>query len=136
MSGLRGLGMVAGVAVGVAACATTAPPPDVRGSAAVGGMEPQLLVAGPARLLHVNSDRRKVIVYRVRRADGTAADCHGARKESIVDWDQETDLLVHRDETICVAAEDRLGRLTQLSWHARQATGDVVETQQASLERD
>ena len=53
--------------MGMAACASWAPPPDYRGSTARVGAEPRLLLAGPARLLHVNADRRgQFTLYRVR----------------------------------------------------------------------
>ena len=114
--------------MGMAACAAS---PDLRGSTALTSAEPQLLVAGPARLLHVNADRRKGFsLYRVRRDQGSSGDCRGARKEALVEWNQESDLLVHKDETICVASEGR----TQLSWHALPASGDVAEIQHASLD--
>jgi hypothetical protein len=101
---------------------------DMRGNAALAGSEPALLLSGPARLLHVNADRRMgVTLYRVVRHEGTTADCRAVRKEAVLDWDRESDLLVRKDETICVAAAGK----TSLSWHARPASGDLVETQQA-----
>ena len=119
-----------GLGIGMASCAAS---PDLRGSKALTSAEPQLLVAGPARLLHVNADRRQgFTLYRIRHDKGGAGDCRGARKEALVDWNQESDLLVHKDETICVAAERR----TQLSWHALPASGDAVEIQHASLDRN
>jgi hypothetical protein len=50
------LGVMGGLAIGVAACASLAPPPDYRGSTGRVGAVPQPLLAGPARLLHVNKD--------------------------------------------------------------------------------
>jgi len=121
---------MAGLAIGMAACAAS---PDLRGTKALASAEPELLVAGPARLLHVNADRRKgFTLYRIRHGQGSAGDCRGARKEALVEWNQESDLLVHKDEAICVASEGR----TQLSWHALPAGGDAVEIQHASLDRN
>jgi hypothetical protein len=126
------LGVLGGLAIGMVACATSAPPPDLRGSTALTSPEPQLLLAGPARLLHVNADRRAgLVLYRVRSGQGSAADCRGAGKETAIDWDQGSDLLVGKDETICVAVQGH----TQLSWHARPALEDLVATQHASLDR-
>lgn len=126
------LGVLGGLTIGMVACATSAPPPDLRGSAALTSAEPQLLLAGPARLLHVNADRRTgVTLYRVSSGQGSPADCRGAGKETVIDWDQESDLLVRKDETICVAVQRR----TQLSWHARPASDDLVASQHASLDR-
>jgi hypothetical protein len=116
----------------MAACAAS---PDLRGSTALTSAEPQVLVAGPARLLHVNAvnaDRRKgFTLYRVRGEQGARGDCRSARKDALLEWNQESDLLVRKDETICVASEGR----TQLSWHALPATGDVGETH-ASLDQN
>ena len=125
--------MFLGLAFATVACASTSGVAgesiaDLRGNTALVGTEPALLLAGPARLLHVNADRDAgVTLYRVARRDGTAADCRGVRREAVLDWDRESDLLVRKDETICVAAAGR----TQLSWHARPASGDTVEVQQA-----
>jgi hypothetical protein len=122
-----------GLAFATAACASSSGAAgdvtaDIRDTSAVATAEPALLVAGPARLLHVNADGRDgVTLYRVLRHDGTAADCRAARKEAVLAWDRESDLLVRKDETICVAAAGT----TRLSWHARPASGDIVEVQQA-----
>jgi len=122
-----------GLAFATVACASTSGAGgestfDMRGSTAVASTEPTLLLAGPARLLHVNADRRMgVTLYRVSRHEGTSADCRAVRQEAVIDWDRESDLLVRKDETICVAA----ARTTHLSWHARPATGDLVEIRQA-----
>ena len=125
--------MFLGLAFATVACASTSGAAgesmaDMRGNTALAGSEPALLLAGPARLLHVNADRHAgVTLYRVARRDGTATDCRGVRREAVLDWDRESDLLVRKDETICVAAAGR----TQLSWHARPETGDLAEVQHA-----
>jgi hypothetical protein len=122
-----------GLAFATVACASTSGAGgestlDMRGSTAVASAEPALLLAGPARLLHVNADRRMgVTLYRVSRHEGTSADCRAVRQEAVIDWDRESDLLVRKDETICVSA----ARATHLSWHARPASGDLVEIRQA-----
>ena len=110
---------------------------DLRGNAALAGPEPALLLVGPARLLHVNADRG-VALYRVLRREGTTADCRAVRKEALLDWDRESELLVRKDETICVATAGRVfpGKVpsrvkASVSWHARPASGDLVEIQHA-----
>jgi hypothetical protein len=121
------------MAVGMVACATGAPRPDYRGSTARVGAEPRPLLAGPARLLHVNTDRRTPFtLYRVRTEPGKPVDCGQARQEAVIDLDQETAVLVGKDETICVAAP---GKAANVSWHAKHVTGDI-EIQHASLDRD
>ena len=125
--------MVGGFALGAAACASSAPPVgDMRGRTALLGTEAQMLIAGPARLLHVNADRANVTVYRVPRQAGTEADCRGVRQELVVDWDRESNLQIGDDETVCVSGT----RLTHLSWHARPVSAELAGTQHASLDRD
>jgi len=112
-------------------CATWVPPPDYRGSAARVAAEPRPLLAGPARLLHVNADRpTPFTLYRIRTEPGKTADCRGARRDVVVDLAQGA-ILVEKNETICVAAQG----VAQVSWHAKRVTGDLG-TQHASLDRD
>jgi hypothetical protein len=124
--------MLGGLALGAAACASVRAPIDMRGRTALTGTEPRLLIAGPARLLHVNADRTGLTVYRVPRQEGTEADCRVVKSEQAVDWDRESVLQIGKDETVCVSGR----RLTQLSWHARSARTEPVGTQQASLDLD
>jgi hypothetical protein len=125
--------MVGGFALGAAACASSAPRVgDMRGRTALSGTEAQMVIAGPATLLHVNADRANVTVYRVPRQAGTEADCRAVRQELAVDWDRVSDLPIAQNETVCVSGT----RLTHLSWHARPVSVEVVGTQQASLDRD
>jgi hypothetical protein len=126
------LGVVGAFAIGMAACAGLAPRPDYRGSTARVGAEPRPLLAGPARLLHVNTDRRTPFtLYRVRMEPGKPVDCGQARQEAVIDLEQGAGMLVGKDETICVAAQG----LAHVSWHAKHITGDI-EIQHASLDRD
>jgi hypothetical protein len=120
-----------GLAIGMSGCASWASPSDYRGSAARVGTEPRPLVAGPARLLHVNADRRTPFtLYRIRTEPGKPADCGGARRDVVVDLAQGA-IVVGKNETICVAAQGG----AQVSWHAKPVTGDVG-TQHASMDRD
>ena len=126
------LGVMGALAIGMAACATGAPRPDYRGSTARVGAEPRPLLAGPARLLHINTDRRTPFtLYRVRTEPGKPVDCGQARQDAVIDLDQGAAVLVGKNETICVAAQG----LAHVSWHAKHITGDV-EIQHASLDRD
>lgn len=125
------LWLTAGLGIGMSSCATWAPQPDYRGSAARVAAEPRPLLAGPARLLHVNADRRTPFtLYRIRTDPGKPADCGGARRDVVVDLAQGA-VVVAKDETICVAAQG----VAQVSWHAKPVTGDLG-TQHASLDRD
>ena len=125
------LWVTGGLAIGMSGCATWAPPADYRDSAARVGAAPRPLVAGPARLLHVNADRRTPFtLYRIRTEPGKPADCGGARRDVVVDLSQGA-ILVGKNETICVAAE----ATAQVSWHAKPVSGDLG-TQHASLDRD
>ena len=125
------LWVMGGLAIGMSGCATWAPPSDYRGSAARVGAEPRPLLTGPARLLHVNADRRTPFtLYRVQTQPGKSADCGAARRDVVVDLAQGA-VLVGKNEMICVAAQ----RSAQVSWHAKPVTGDLG-TQHASLDRD
>jgi len=124
-------GLAVGIGIGSSGCATWAPPPDYRGSAARVATEPRPLLAGPARLLHVNADRRTPFtIYRIRTEPGQPVDCSGARRDVVVDLTQGA-VLIGKDETICVAAQG----VAQVSWHARPVAGDLG-TQHASLDQD
>lgn len=125
------LWVTGGLAIGMSGCATWASPSDYRGSAGRVGAEPRPLLAGPARLLHVNADRRTPFtLYRIRTEPGKSADCGGARRDAVVDLAHGA-VVVGRNETICVVAQGS----AQVSWHAKPVTGDLG-TQHASLDRD
>jgi hypothetical protein len=125
------LWVTGGLALGMSGCATWAPPADYRGSAARVTAEPRPLLAGPARLLHVNADRRTPFtLYRIRTEPGKPADCVGARRNVVVDLDSGA-IVVEKNETICIAAQGA----AQVSWHAKPVSGDHG-TQHASLDRD
>lgn len=94
--------------------------PDIRESVAIGDPKPRFLLAGPARLLHLDVERRgPVVVYRVLRRDGTVADCQtdGVEGSAIVEITHGS-LDVMNDESLCVT----VGRHATLSWHAQSLT--------------
>jgi len=97
---------------------------DLRATQFVGASEPRVLLAGPGWLLHVNSERRgAVVVYRVPKKDGTAADCGNpafaktAAKATIKKADAlgRLSLYVRAGEVACAAVP----RSARLSWHAQ-----------------
>jgi len=125
--------VLGGLVIGGVACASTSGvtvnvPPEVRNSVAVSNAEPQLLIAGPTRLLHANYDRRAGVVFlRAPRQGAVAADC---KLGVPVRWDGQSDLDVSSSESICVTAS----RKVNLSWHARALGAEIPEgTQHASL---
>ena len=93
---------------------------DIRKSVAIADPKPRLLLAGPARLLHLEVERRgPVVVYRVQRRDGTVADCQTDSVEgSAVVEIMRGSLDVLNDESLCV----KVGRRASLSWHAQSLT--------------
>ncbi len=93
---------------------------DFRQTLIVSDPEPRLIVAGPARLLHLHSDRSgPVVVFRVPRHDGTAADCFtdGTQMSSVVmparGW-----LEIPKNQSMCAV----VSRRASLSWHVERFT--------------
>lgn len=110
------------VSMGTAGCAgrmqqPVAPSGDVRDSVALLDSQPRMLLAGPARLLHVQVDKRKghVTLFRAPRQHGTSADC-GAVPEprQIVLAARPTSLDIGAGEVVCAKVERR----ARVSWHA------------------
>ena len=122
-------GAVALMWIGCAAPTTVARPTvrDMRGNARVMGREAQALVAGPIRLLHVNSDSGiEPRFSHVWHRDG-ATDC---RNGTPLDWDGQTTVEIGADELVCVTAD----RPARLSWHGRSLVRELpASPQQASL---
>ena len=112
---------------GCASAVTATHRSDVRASAAVSNPEPRLLVAGPARLLHANIDRRAGVTFlRVPLHASAEPDCRGG---VALGWDGESDIEVREDEAVCVAVVHK----TRISWHARPIAGAPEPVQHASL---
>ena len=76
---------------------------------------------GPARLLHLDVERRgPVVVYRVLRREGTVTDCRTDRiEDSAIVKMTRGSFDVLNDESLCVT----VGRRATLSWHAQPLTG-------------
>jgi hypothetical protein len=101
--------------------------PDVRGAASLRRNQPQVLMAGPGWLLHVNNERRGglhgLVVYRVAKRQGTAEDC-GAAGVGLppgaepIEAPSRASLYVRSSELVCAASPRRTG----VSWHAQPLT--------------
>ena len=115
--------------LGCAAPATAMRPPaaDMRGNALVSGREAQPLLAGPMKLLHVNSDgRAEPKLSHVWQRNG-AVDCHNGTP---LDWDGQSAVEIGENEMVCVT----LKKTARVSWHGRSLSrGAPALPQQASL---
>lgn len=100
---------------------------DMRGNAIVSGREAQPLVAGPMKLLHVNTEGRKEPRFsRVWRRGGVI-DCHNATPLA---WDGESTVEIAKDELVCVSADEP----ARLFWHGRSVAPERLSApRQASL---
>jgi hypothetical protein len=145
----RGLSCLVLSAVGSWACAgslsqTNQSTTEVRGSIAVANLEARMLLAGPARLLHVQADRKaRLRLFRVPRQFGTEDDCRG-----VLDGDEvavpkrHAEIDVAKDEVVCAKVEQmslsgkvpnagggrKEGRKVLLSWHAKSESIAASET--------
>lgn len=123
VNSLRGCVVLSAVGVALLGCGGPArqmPPPkmEVRGSIAVADPEPRLILVGPARLLHLQIERKgPVHVFRAPRHDGTSADCRVVPPRGAVDgWPVKRAAIdISKDEVVCAKVE----RKARLSWHAR-----------------
>jgi hypothetical protein len=124
------LGGVAGIAL--AGCAGANPAlrataGDMRGDAIVSGREAQPLVAGPMKLLHVNSDGRTEPRFSRVWQHGGMVDCHDATP---LPWDGESAVEISKDELVCVSADGP----ARVSWHGRPVAPKLLSApRQASL---
>ena len=101
-----------------------------RMSAATG---PKVVVAGPARLLHVDvHGERAFTIYAVARQTGTDADCRAAAAAPAISVARANrrrplDLDVSAGQVICLGnAADAAGeRAAEVSWHARRGAPEA-----------
>jgi len=116
-------------------------PIEVRVATRVETGSPRLVVAGPARLLHVDvHGYRPLNLYSVRRgADGKLSCLDSARgpvRPLRQHASNEVNIVVAADEAICLTDDAAAGapttRDTDVSWHARSGTDAPVETVHAS----
>jgi hypothetical protein len=106
---------------------------DVRVAMTLRSGSPQLVVSGPARVLHVEvAGRQDVSIYSVKRgADGSVSCATEIRTGVRVlkrAASNDLDLVVDEDEGVCLAnaAGDGAPR-ADVSWHARRDAGTPVE---------
>ncbi len=96
--------------------------PDVRGQTVLTTAAPQLVVAGPARLLHVDVEgARAVSLYSVDSTKGGPEACRNgaasAKRALRMNASNELDLDVVAGQTVCLSAD---GGSVQVAWHAQQ----------------
>ena len=111
---------------------------DLRGQKMLSAGSPQSVVAGPARLLHVDFESaRTVSLYNVDSRNGGPDACRAgaaAAKRSALRTNVRNalDLDVPAGQTVCLVAD---GGSVEVAWHAQQAApiaGGTVGTAYAS----
>jgi hypothetical protein len=116
-------GIVAFGSFGAVASASPRRAPDVRGETMLSAAAPQLVVAGPARLLHVDVEgaRGGVSLYSVDSASGGSEACRAgaasAKRALRTNATNELDLDVAAGQTVCLVAD---GGSVEVAWHAQQ----------------
>jgi hypothetical protein len=112
---------------------------EVRGATRLAAGSPQVIVSGPARLLHVNVRGRQALsIYSVKRDASGAVNCADkARSGAFLlrpGASNELNLEVLYDEAICLAnaAGDAAPDNADVSWHARRGANAPIETAHAS----
>jgi hypothetical protein len=112
---------------------------EVRGATALAAGSPQLIVSGPARLLHVDVRGRQALsIYSVKRDARGAVNCADKLRSKALPLRQgvsnELNLEVHHDEAICLANDggDAAPRIADVSWHARRGADAPIEMTHAS----
>jgi hypothetical protein len=111
--------------------------PEVRVITTLEAGAPQMMVSGPARLLHVDvHGRQSLNVYAVKRgADGTA-NCADKASSEVVSLRQggsnDLNMVVRDGEAVCVANTSTNARSADVSWHARRGSEAPAEAMHAS----
>ena len=111
---------------------------EVRGATTLAAGSPQVIVSGPARLLHVNVHGREALsIYSVKRDATGAVNCADKVRSGGFLLRQgasnELNLEVLYDEAICLAnaAGDAAPDDAAVSWHARRGANAPIETAHA-----
>jgi len=109
---------------------------EVRVATQLEGASPRMIVAGPARLLHVDvHGRQSLNVYSVKRGADGNANCGDAVRSEALPLRQgasnELNLVVLGDEAVCLANASGSPRAADVSWHARSGNDAPAETLQA-----
>jgi len=110
---------------------------EVRVATTLDAGTPQLIVSGPARLLHVDVRGHKALnIYSVKRDATGAADCASTVRSEARPLRQSAstvlNLRVREDEAICLAGAAADGGQADVSWHARRGAEAPSEVMQAS----
>jgi hypothetical protein len=105
---------------------------DVRVATTLQGGSPQLVVSGPARVLHVNvAGRQDVSIYSVKRGEDGSVSCATEVRTGVRVLKRaasnELNLPVGEDEGVCLANAAGDGARADVSWHARRGAGAPVE---------
>jgi len=110
---------------------------ELRVATQLEGASPRMIVAGPARLLHVDvHGRQSLNVYSVKRGADGSANC-GAAVHSVAlplrqGASNELNLVVLEDEAVCLANVSGSARAADVSWHARRGKDAPAKTLHAS----
>jgi len=97
----------------------------------------KMIVAGPARLLHVDVHGRQTLdIYSVRRGADGSFNCADPGRTQLQPLrhgaSNELDLIVPADQAICLASEAGAPHSADVSWHARRGAAPPAETLTAS----
>ena len=109
---------------------------DVRVATTLQGGSPQLVVSGPARVLHVDvRGRQDVSMYSVKRGADGSISCAAEIRTDVRTLERaasnELNLVVGEDEGVCLAnAAGEGAPRADVSWHARRGAGAAVEIAQ------
>ena len=110
---------------------------EVRIATKLEGASPKMIVAGPARLLHVDvHGRQELSLYSVKRAPDGSFNCAAVASSDALPLrhgaSNELNLVVPADEAVCLANGSGIARDTEIAWHARRGTDAPAETLHAS----
>jgi hypothetical protein len=105
---------------------------EVRIATTLEGASPKLIVAGPARLLHVDvHGRQELSLYSVKRAADGSFNCASVAASGALPLrhgaSNDLNLVVPADEAVCLANGSGIARNTDVSWHARRGKDAPVE---------
>ncbi len=124
-------GLVAFGSFGATAAAASRRGSDVRGQTVLTAAAPQLVVAGPARLLHVDVEgKRAVSFYSVDSRTGGPEACRAgspsAKRSALrTNASNQLDLDVAAGQTVCLVTTEGP---VQVAWHAQQAVAGTLGT--------
>src|SRR5437764_1295122 len=98
---------------------------EVRVATRLEGASPKMIVAGPARLLHVDVHGRQALsLYSVKRATDGSFSCAAVASSAALPLRQgatnELNLVVPDDEAVCLANGSGVARDSDVAWHARR----------------